>query len=85
MRKGIWSKTNENKASKPGPGSPFVRRTVTEVSWGSGDGHVPSTAMRRPRPQAVGARGASRLPLRFPARPSPGTPWARGLLSAFWE
>ena len=25
------------------------------------------------------------LPFRLPARPSPGTPWARGLLSAFWE
>ena len=25
------------------------------------------------------------MPLRFPARPSPGAPWARGLLSAFWE
>ena len=25
------------------------------------------------------------LPFRLPARPSPGAPWARGLLSAFWE
>ena len=41
--------------------------------------------MRRPRPQAVRARGALLLPFRLPARPSPGAPWARGLLSAFWE
>ena len=41
--------------------------------------------MRRPRLQAIGARRASCLPLPFPARPSPGAPWARGLLSAFWE
>ena len=25
------------------------------------------------------------MPLRFSAQPSPGAPWARGLLSAFWE
>ena len=25
------------------------------------------------------------MPFRLPARPSPGAPWARGLLSAFWE
>src|SRR3954470_14274530 len=31
------------------------------------------------------ARGASPLPFRLSARPSPGAPWARGLLSAFWE
>ena len=54
-------------------------------SRGCGDAHVQSIATRRPRPQAVGARGASHLPLRFPAKPSPGAPWARGLLSAFWE
>ena len=41
--------------------------------------------MRRPRPQAVRARGASLLPFRLPARPSLGAPWARGILSAFWE
>ena len=41
--------------------------------------------MRQPRPQAVGARGAPHLPLRFSAKPSPSAPWARGLLSAFWE
>ena len=58
---------------------------VAEASWGSADAHVQSIAMRRPRPHAVGARGASRLPLRSPARPSPGAPWAQGLLSAFWE
>ena len=40
---------------------------------------------RCPRPQAVRAHGASLLPFRLPARPSPGAPWARGLLSAFWE
>ena len=47
--------------------------------------HAQSTAMRRPRPQAVRARGASPLPFRLPARPSLGAPWARGLLLAFWE
>ena len=52
---------------------------------GSADAHVQSTAMRRPRPQAVRARGASCLPLCFSAKPSPRAPWARGLLSAFWE
>ena len=60
-------------------------RAHNEASWGSGDAHVQSTATRRPRPQAVGAHGASHLPLRFSAKPSPGAPWARGLLSAFWE
>ena len=52
---------------------------------GSAYTHVQSTAMRRPRPQAVRARGASCLPLRFSAKPSPRAPWAQGLLSAFWE
>ena len=47
--------------------------------------HDQSTATRRPRPQAVGARGAPHLPLRFSAKPSPSAPWARGLLPAFWE
>ena len=60
-------------------------RAVAEVPWGSGDAHVQSTATRRPRPQAVRVRGASLLPFRFPARPSPGAPWARGLLSVFWK
>ena len=60
-------------------------RAVAEAPWGSGDAHVQSTATRRPRPQAVGAHGASLLPFRLPARPSPGAPWARGLPSAFWE
>ena len=60
-------------------------RAVAEASWGSGAAHVQSTATRHPRPQAVRARGASHLPFRLPARPSPGAPWARGLLSAFWE
>ena len=60
-------------------------RAVAEASWGSGDADVPSTATRRPRPQAVRARGASLLPFRLPAWPSPGAPWARGLLSVFWE
>ena len=49
---------------------------------------------RRPRPinhhaapKAAGywARGASHSPLRFSAKPSLGAPWARGLLSVFWE
>ena len=60
-------------------------RAVAEASWGSADAHIQSTATRRPRPQAVRARGASPLPFRLPARPSPDAPWARGLLSAFWE
>ena len=58
---------------------------VTEVSWGSAYAHVQSIATRHPRPQAVRARGASPLPFRLSARPSPCAPWARGLLSAFWE
>src|SRR3954470_5030392 len=41
--------------------------------------------MRRPRPQAIRAHGASPLPFRLSAQPSPCAPWARGLLSAFWE
>ena len=53
--------------------------------WGNGAAHVQSTATRRPRPHAVRARDASHLPFRLSARPSPGAPWARGLLSAFWE
>ena len=52
---------------------------------GSGDAHVQSAATRHPRPQAIRARDASLLPFRLPARPSPGAPWARGLLSTFWE
>ena len=54
-------------------------------SHGCGGTHVQSTATRRPRPQAVRACDASHLPFRLSAWPSPGTPWARGLLSAFWE
>ena len=54
-------------------------------SHGCGDAHVQSTATRRPRPQAIRARDASHLPFCLSARPSPGAPWARGLLSAFWE
>ena len=57
---------------------------IKEV-WGSRATHVLSTATRRPRPKAVRARGALHLPLCLFAQPSPGTPWARGLLSAFWE
>ena len=60
-------------------------RAVTEAAWVSGDAHVQSTATRRPRPHADGARGAPHLPLRFSAKPSPSVPWAQGLLSAFWE
>ena len=60
-------------------------RAVTEASWGSEGAHVQSTATRCPRPQTIRARDASHLPFRLSARPSPGTPWARGLLSAFWE
>ena len=52
---------------------------------GSAVTHAQPTATQRPRPQAVRARGASRLPLCFSAKPSPRAPWAWGLLSAFWE
>ena len=54
-------------------------------SRGCEDAHVQSTATRRPRPQAVRARDASHLPFRFSTKPSPGAPWARGLLSVLWE
>jgi len=77
--------TGEGKEGKPAPGPPFCQDTVAEASWGSGAAHVQSTATRRPRPQVVRARDASHLPFRLSARPSPGAPWARGLLSAFWE
>src|SRR4051812_1963204 len=60
-------------------------RAVAEAAWGSGDAHVQSTATRRPRPQDFGARGAPYLILGFAVKPSPSAPWARGLLSAFWE
>ena len=60
-------------------------RAVAEAAWGSGDAHVQSTATRQPRPQAFGARGALRLTFGFVSKPSPSTPWAQGLLSAFWE
>ena len=63
----------------------LLSRAIAEAAWGSGDAHVQSTAMRLPSPQANGARGAPHLPLRFSAKPSPSAPWARGLLSAFWE
>ena len=60
-------------------------QAVAEAAWGSGDAHVQSTATRRPRLQAFGARGAPNLALGFAAKPSPSAPWARGLLSASWE
>ena len=60
-------------------------QAVAKAAWGSGDAHVQSTATRQPRPQAFGARGAPNLTLGFAAKPSPSAPWARGLLSAFWE
>ena len=63
----------------------FVSRAVAEVAWGSGDAHVQSTATRRPRLQAVGARATPHFPFGFAAKPSPSAPWARGLLSVFWE
>ena len=56
-----------------------------EGAWGSEGAHVQSTATRFPRPQADGARSAPHLPLRFSTKPSPSVPWARGLLSVFWE
>ena len=60
-------------------------RARNEASWGSGGAHVQSIATGRPRLQAIGARGALHLPLRFSAKPSPRAPWARGLLLEFWE
>ena len=57
----------------------------SKAAWGSGDAHVQSTATRQPRLQAFGARGAPRLIFGFASKPSPSAPWARGLLSAFWE
>ena len=60
-------------------------RAVAEATWGSGDAHVQPTATRRPRPQAVGARGAPHLPFGFASKPSLSAPCARGLLSVFWE
>ena len=60
-------------------------RAVAETTWGSGDAHVQSIATRRPRSQAIGARGAPHLPFGFASKPSPSARWARGLLSAFWE
>ena len=72
-------------------GSGYVRLRVCLAwhkirgAWGNSAAHVQSTATWRPRPQAVRARDASPLPFRLSARPSPGAPWARGLLSAFWE
>ena len=58
---------------------------VAEAAWGSGDAHVQSTATRQLRLQAFGACGAPNLTLGFTAKPIPSAPWARGLLSAFWE
>ena len=63
----------------------FSNQAVAEAAWGSGDAHVQSTATRQPRPQDFGACGALCLTLGFAAKQSPSAPWARGLLSAFWE
>ena len=52
---------------------------------GSADAHAQSTATRRPRPQAIGARDALQLTFGFALKPSPSAPWARGLPSASWE
>ena len=57
-------------------------RAIAKSAWGSGDAHIQSIATQHPRPQAVGARGASLLPLRLSAKPSPGA-LGPGLLSAF--
>ena len=56
-------------------------RVAVDWTWASLFLH----ATGHPRPQAVRARDALHLPFRLPAQPSPGAPWARGLLSAFWE
>src|SRR4051812_4560461 len=60
-------------------------RAVVGAAWGSGDAHVQSTTTRRPRPQGFGARDTLYLTFGFASKPSPSVPWARGLLSAFWE
>ena len=39
----------------------------------------------RPRPQAFRARGTPHLTFGFASKASPSAPWARGLLSVFWE
>lgn len=60
-------------------------QTVAKAAWGSEDAHIPSITTCRPRPQAVRAHGAPHLPFGFASKPSPNTPWARGLLLVFWE
>src|SRR4051812_17571664 len=61
---------------------------VTQLPRRRGEVETPTscqTATRHPRPQDVRARGALPLPFCFSAQPIPCAPWARGLLSAFWE
>ena len=43
----------------------LVKSNDCRGGMGSGDSHVPSIATRRPRPQAVRARGAPHLPFGF--------------------
>ena len=59
-------------------------RTVAEAASQSGDTHDLSITTRQSRPKEVEARGAPHLPFGFASKLSPSTPWARGLLSAFW-
>ena len=84
-KKGDLSKAKRSNEGKRYLRQPFDNRAVAEAAWGSGDAHVQSTATRRPRPRAIGARGAPHLTFGFASKPSPSAPWARGLLSAFWE
>ena len=60
-------------------------RAVAEAAWGSGEAHVQSITTRQAGPHAVWAHDAPYLPFGFALKPSPSAPWARGLLSAFWE
>ena len=77
-RKGIWSKVKGSNEGTRCLHQPFDSRAVVEAAWGSGDAQVQSSAMRRPRLQAVGARGAPHLPFGFATKPSPSAPWAQG-------
>ena len=63
----------------------FVKCAVAKAAWGSGDANVQLVTMRQEGPQEVVARSAPHLPFGFASKPSPSVPWARGLLSAFWE
>ena len=44
---------------------------VVEAAWGSGDAHIPSSAMHQPGLKVIGAHNASPLPFGFASKPSP--------------